>query len=160
MLRRKAISGPTWIANCRRPDRDRVAAHLAECDECDLLYREISARAERVATALGALAGDMASAPARAGGSAPADTVAELGGGGRDGGGLGVPPGQSEGESRRRPRRWRSKGRDSSRSTMSPSTRGSSCGSPLGPNNVQADVIVTADGRARAYRLVDNQTSD
>jgi hypothetical protein len=27
----------------------------------------------------------------------------------------------------------------------------------LGPNNVQADVIISADGRARAYRLVSNQ---
>jgi hypothetical protein len=26
----------------------------------------------------------------------------------------------------------------------------------LGPNNVQADVVVSADGRARAYRLVDS----
>ena len=44
-------------------DRDRVAAHLAMCGECDLLYREISARAERVSAALGALAGGIV--PAR-----------------------------------------------------------------------------------------------
>src|SRR4051812_2989368 len=36
-------------------DRDRVAAHVAECGACDLAYREISARAERIATALSAL---------------------------------------------------------------------------------------------------------
>ena len=30
----------------------------------------------------------------------------------------------------------------------------------LGPNNVQADVIITADGRARAYRLVNNQSTN
>src|SRR5689334_21308406 len=45
------------------PDRDRVAAHLAECGECAGRYREISARAERVATALSALADGIA--PAR-----------------------------------------------------------------------------------------------
>ena len=47
------------------PDRDRVAAHLAECGECDLRFREVSARAERVATALSALADGIAPARVR-----------------------------------------------------------------------------------------------
>ena len=130
-----------------------MAAHLAECGECDLLYREISARAERVATALGALADGIAPAreiPARRG------RVAAMGGGGRDGGGAGDPAGQSEGEAARAGGAGAREGRVRALDNE-PIDAGLVVRVSLGPDNVQADVIITADGRARAYRLVNNQ---
>jgi anti-sigma factor RsiW len=139
-------------------DRDRVAAHLAKCGECDLRYREISARAERVATAMGGLAGGIApiqprpvsrpvviwprwaAAVAMAAGLAilivspkakpPAPHAVALG-----------------------------KGAFVALDNE-PIDAGLVVRVSLGPNNVQADVIITADGRARAYRLVNQQATD
>jgi anti-sigma factor RsiW len=139
-------------------DRERVAAHLAECGECESRYLEISARAERVALALGALAEGIAPAGGRtvarpvrlwprwvvsigmAAGlalllmtprlkaPAPAPVALEKG--------------------------------DFVALDNEPIDAGLVVRVSLGPNNVQADVIVSADGRARAYRLVNNPSTD
>jgi anti-sigma factor RsiW len=135
------------------PDRDRAAAHLAVCGECDARFREIEARAERVATALSALADGIA--PVRA--PRPAAPKVRL-----------WP-------------RWATAAAiaaglalvlvspkakapvpavASQKSAFvaldnEPIDAGLVVRVSMGPDNVQADVIFSADGRARAYRLVD-----
>ncbi len=138
------------------PDRDRVAEHLAQCGECDARYRAIAARAERVATALGALAeGIMPEAPQRAArratmwprwaaAAAMAAGLAALLASPRV-----KPPAALAFE----------KG-DFVPLDSEPIDAGLVVRVSLGPNDVQADVIITADGRARAYRLVKNQTTN
>lgn len=135
------------------PDRERVASHLAVCGECDSRYREIEARAERVATALSSLADGIvavqaarpaapkvrmwprwATAVAMAAGlalvlvspkvKAPAPAVAQ-------------------------------QKAEFVALDNEPIDAGLVVRVSLGPDNVQADVIISADGRARAYRLVD-----
>jgi len=112
--------------DCELPasDRDRVAAHLSTCGDCELLYREISARAERVAGALGALDGGVLAARPR----------------------TTVPPAILW------PRWAAAVAMDNE-----PIDAGLVVRVSLGPDNVQADVIITAGGRARAYRLVNDQ---
>jgi len=139
-------------------DRDRVAAHLAQCGRCDLLYREVSARAERVATALGALAGGIAPASARpavrpvklwprwAAAVAMAAGLALL---------LLTPQAKPPAAQARAVDKGAFMALDNE-----PIDAGLVVRVSLGPNNVQADVIITADGRARAYRLVNTQATD
>ena len=140
------------------PDRDRVADHLAKCGECDLLYREISARAERVATALVALGGSIAPAPTTR--ARPpvipwtrwAAAVAMAAGLAL----LLVSP-------KAKPPAPHALARDKGAFVAldnEPIDAGLVVRVSLGPNNVQADVIITADGRARAYRLVNSQATD
>ena len=137
------------------PDRDRVAAHIAECDECDDHYREISARAERVATALSALADGIAPARVRP----PAQKVRVWP---RWAAAVGVAAGLAfilaspkvKGPS---PASVALQRADFVPLDNEPIDAGLVVRVSLGPNNVQADVIVSADGRARAYRLVSNQ---
>jgi anti-sigma factor RsiW len=136
------------------PDRDRAASHLAICEECDARYREIAARAERVATALSALAGGIA--PARSRPAAPKVKLwprwaAAVG----MAAGLALilaspkatPPAPAVALQKEAfvPL------------DNEPIDAGLVVRVSLGPNNVQADIIMSADGRARAYRLVSNQ---
>jgi anti-sigma factor RsiW len=136
-------------------DRDRVAAHLAECGECDARFREISARAERVAPALSALADGIA--PVRVKPMAPkvrlwprwaaaAGVAAGLA--------LLVAPPRAIPPS---PASAALQKADFVPLDNEPIDAGLVVRVSLGPNNVQADVVVSADGRARAYRLVSNQ---
>ena len=137
------------------PDRDRVAAHLAECGECDVRCRQIEARAERVATALSALADGIAPAgviPPPAKVKVWPRWVAAVG----MAAGLAFllaspktdPPS---------PASLALQKADFVPLDNEPIDAGLVVRVSLGPNNVQADVIVSADGRARAYRLVSNQ---
>jgi anti-sigma factor RsiW len=139
------------------PDRDLVAAHLAECGDCDLLYRIVSARAERVAAALRGL-GDIGPArpktvvrpatlwPRRAAAVALAAGLALF---------LVNP--------KLKPPAPPALALDKAPFVAldnEPIDAGLVVRVSLGPNNVQADVIITADGRARAYRLVNNQSTN
>jgi anti-sigma factor RsiW len=137
------------------PDRDRVAAHLAECGECDERFREISARAERVATALSALADGIA--PVRV---KPAPVKVRLWPRWAAAVGMAaglallvvqpkaVPPSPASAALQKA---------DFVALDNEPIDAGLVVRVSLGPDNVQADVVVSADGRARAYRLVSNQ---
>jgi anti-sigma factor RsiW len=139
-------------------DRDRAAAHLATCGECDLRLREISARAERVTTALGALAGGIAPArprpatrpivvwPRWAAAVAMAAGLAML---------LVSPKVKPAAPHAMAIGKGAFVALDNE-----PIDAGLVVRVSLGPNNVQADVIITADGRARAYRLVNEQATD
>jgi predicted anti-sigma-YlaC factor YlaD len=134
-------------------DRERLTAHLGACAECEALLTAVEARAERVATALSALAWDVAPArpkvakPARlwprwAGAAAIAATVAML---------LVNPQ-----VKRPAPAPVALEKGDFVPLDNEPIDAGLVVRVSLGPNNVQADVVVSADGRARAYRLVDS----
>lgn len=132
------------------PDRDRVAAHLAGCGECGARLREIEARAERIATALSALADGVAPArpiaaerkaklwPRWATAAAVAAGLALV---------LVSPKAKPPA-----PARAAFVALDNE-----PIDAGLVVRVSLGPDNVQADVIISPDGRARAYRLVTNQ---
>jgi anti-sigma factor RsiW len=135
------------------PDRDRAAAHLAVCGECGARFREIKARAERVATALSALADGISTvrAPRRAAPKvrlwprwAAAAAVAA---------GLALvlisPKVQAPSPAVARQKA------EFVALDNEPIDAGLVVRVSVGPNNVQADVIFSADGRARAYRLVD-----
>jgi anti-sigma factor RsiW len=134
------------------PDRDRAAAHLAVCGECDGRFREIEARAERVATALSALAGGIATERARpiapkvrvwprwAAAAAMAAGLALA---------LVSPKAKAPAPSVARQKA------EFVALDNEPIDAGLVVRVSLGPDNVQADVIISADGRARAYRLVD-----
>jgi anti-sigma factor RsiW len=133
-------------------DRDRVATHLAECGACDLAYREISARAERVAAALSTLREGIAEArpkpaarpvvlwPRWAAAVAMAAGLATL---------LVSPKVKPPAA----PALALDKGAFVALDNE-PIDAGLVVRVSLGPDNIQADVIMTADGRARAYRLV------
>ena len=137
------------------PDRDRVAAHLADCGECDLLFREISARAERVATALSALADGIAPArmkPAVAKVRAWPRWIAAVGMAAGLAFVLATPKANPPSPASLALQKAEFVPLDSE-----PIDAGLVVRVSLGPENVQADVIISADGRARAYRLVSNQ---
>jgi len=140
-------------------ERDRVASHLAECGDCDLLYREISARAERVATALGSLSDGIAPGRPR-----PAVRPAVLWP--RWAAAVGIAAGLAlllvspQAKPPAAPVLARDKGGAFVSLDNEPIDAGLVVRVSLGPNNVQADVIISADGRARAYRLVNNQATD
>jgi anti-sigma factor RsiW len=137
------------------PDRDRVAEHLAECGECDARYRGIVARAERIATALSSLADEVAPArqpaprarvrlwPRRAAAAALAAGLALV---------LASPRVKAPVT----PAVARQQGEFVALDNQ-PIDAGLVVRVSLGPDNLQADVIISADGRARAYRLVSNQ---
>ena len=136
-------------------DRDRVAAHLAVCGECDERYREISARAERVATALSALADGIA--PARPIPAAPKVRVWP-----RWAAAVGMAAGlafllASPKANPPSPASLALQKAEFVPLDNEPIDAGLVVRVSMGPDNVQADVIVSADGRARAYRLVSNQ---
>jgi anti-sigma factor RsiW len=141
-------------------EQDSVAAHLAECGECDLRYREIAARADRVTAALGALAGGIAPGGAKI-------ARRPLGVWPRWAAAIGIaagvalllltpavkPPLTALDKVALDKREFKALDND-------PIDAGLVVRVSLGPNNVQADVIISADGRARAYRLVNNPTTD
>jgi anti-sigma factor RsiW len=136
-------------------DRDRVAAHLATCGECGAQYREIAARAERVATALSALAGGIA--PARV---APAASRVKLWP--RWAAAVGMAAGLAlvlltPKATPPSPASLALKKAEFVALDNEPIDAGLVVRVSLGPENIQADVIISADGRARAYRLVSNQ---
>jgi len=134
-------------------DRERLAAHLGECAECEALLATVEARAGRIATALSALSWDVAASrpkaapkPARlwprwAGAAAIAATIAML---------LLTPRVKPPA-----PKPVALEKGDFVPLDSDPIDAGLVVRVSLGPNNVQADVVVSADGRARAYRLVD-----
>jgi anti-sigma factor RsiW len=137
------------------PDRDRVAAHLAECGECDVRCRQIEARAERVATALSALADGIA--PARAIPAPPKlrvwpRWVAAVGLAAGLAFLLATPKAKPPSPASLALQKAEFVPLDNE-----PIDAGLVVRVSMGPDNVQADVIVSADGRARAYRLVSNQ---
>ena len=135
-------------------DRDRVAEHLAECGECDTRLRTMEARAERIATALSALAGgitpvQLTPAPRKvrlwprwtvAAGIAAALAL------------LLMSPKTRPADPAMAVQKGGFVALDNE-----PIDAGLVVRVSLGPNNVQADVIMSADGRARAYRLVNDQ---
>jgi len=137
------------------PDRDRVAAHLAACGQCNSLHWEIAARAERVSAALGALSGGVVPArptpavrpvvlwPRWAAAVAMAAGLAVL---------LVSPTAKPPAPQALAIEKGAFLALDSE-----PIDAGLVVRVSLGPNHVQADVIVTAGGRARAYRLVNDQ---
>lgn len=136
-------------------DRDRVASHLAVCEDCDARYREIAARAERVATALSALADGIAPARPR-----PATPKVKLWP--RWAAAVGMAAGIAllvASPKVKAPAPAVAQQKDASFVALDnePIDAGLVVRVSLGPNNVQADVIMSADGRARAYRLVSNQ---
>jgi len=134
-------------------DRERLAPHLGECAECEALLATVEARAGRIATALSALSWDVAASrpkaapkPARlwprwAGAAAIAATIAML---------LLTPQVKPPA-----PKPVALEKGDFVPLDSDPIDAGLVVRVSLGPNNVQADVVVSADGRARAYRLVD-----
>jgi anti-sigma factor RsiW len=137
-------------------DRDRIAAHLAQCGQCDLRYREIARRAERVADALGALAGGIAPARPAAVGPlmlwprwAAAVTIAA---------GLALLLLAPKAKPPATPALALGKGAFVALDNE-PIDAGLVVRVSLGPNHIQADVIMTG-GRARAYRLVDDQSTN
>lgn len=137
------------------PDRDRVAAHLAECGECDRLYREIAARAERIATALSALAGGIA--PVQVAPPAPKVTLWP-----RWAAAVGIAAGLAlmlltPKATPPSPASLALQKAEFVALDNEPIDAGLVVRVSLGPENIQADVIISADGRARAYRLVSNQ---
>jgi anti-sigma factor RsiW len=142
--------------------REAVAAHLAECGECDLRYREIAARADRVTAALGALAQGIAPGGRKTAARRlrvwPRWTAAV-----GIAAGLAVllirpavkPPAPAVALEKVAIEKGDFKALDNE-----PIDAGLVVRVSLGPNNVQADVIISADGRARAYRLVNNPATD
>jgi len=134
-------------------DRERLAAHLAGCGECESRLQVIEARAERVATALGALAEDVAAAagpkaaprvrlwPRWASAAAVAAGLGFL---------LLSPQPKAPA-----PRPVALQKGDFVPLDNEPIDAGLVVRVALGPDHVQADVVISADGRARAYRLVD-----
>jgi anti-sigma factor RsiW len=136
-------------------DRDSVAAHLAECGECDLRYREIAARADRVRTALGALAERIAP-------GGPKATPRRLGVWPRWAAAVGIAAGIALLllSPAVKPHAVALDKGDFKALDNEPIDAGLVVRVSLGPNNVQADVIISADGRARAYRLVNNPATD
>jgi anti-sigma factor RsiW len=136
-------------------DRDSVAAHLAECGECDLRFREIAARADRVTTALGALAEGIAPGSPTTGARRPRVWP-------RWAAAIGIAAGLALlllSPAVKPPVVAIEKG-DFKALDNEPIDAGLVVRVSLGPNNVQADVIISADGRARAYRLVNNPATD
>ena len=140
------------------PDRDRAAAHLAECGECDALLREIEARAERVATALSSLADGIAPArptpvvkPARLW---PRWTAAAA-----VAAGLALILASPKAAPPQAPV-VAAEHKDFVALDNEPIDAGLVVRVSFGPNNVQADVIMSADGRARAYRLVNTSSTN
>lgn len=135
------------------PDRDRAASHLAECGECGERFREIEARAERVATALSSLADGIA--PVRAQRPAPAKVRLwpRWAAAAAVAAGLAVVLVSPKAKAPA-PAMAQQKG-DFVALDNEPIDAGLVVRVSLGPNQVQADVVVSADGRARAYRLVD-----
>lgn len=136
------------------PDRDRIAAHLAECNECDARHREIAARAERVATALTALA--YGAAPA---GKRPVRKVKLWP---RWAAAVGIAAGlalviATPKANPPSPAALALQKAEFVALDNEPIDAGLVVRVSLGPENIQADVIISADGRARAYRLVSNQ---
>jgi anti-sigma factor RsiW len=136
------------------PDRERVASHLAVCGECDARYREIAARAERVATALSALAHGIAPARVR-----PASPKVKLWP--RWAAAVGMAAGLAlvlvSPKAKAPSPAVALQKAEFVALDNEPIDAGLVVRVSLGPNNVQADVIISADGRARAYRLVSNQ---
>lgn len=134
-------------------DRERLAAHLAECGECDTRLRETEARAARIATALSALAEDvlptrprLAPKPVRywprwTAAAAVAAGLALL---------LMSPKAKAPAPAPVALEKGEFVPLDNE-----PIDAGLVVRVTLGPNNIPADVVVSADGRARAYRLVD-----
>jgi anti-sigma factor RsiW len=133
------------------PDRDRVASHLEACVGCEARYREIQARAARVGAALGALGGGIVETRAKpaaskvrmwprwaAAGAIAAALAVVL-----------VSPSAKAPAPTVAERKGAFIALDNE-----PIDAGLVVRVSMGPNNVQADVIVSADGRARAYRLV------
>ena len=139
-------------------DRERIAAHLAECSACGALYGEIAARAERVAAALGALAETVSPVAARpaarpvrlwprwAAAAGIAAGLALL---------LLTPRAQPPA-----PAPVALEKGDFVALDNEPIDAGLVVRVAFGPDNLQADVIVSADGRARAYRLVKTSSTD
>jgi anti-sigma factor RsiW len=136
-------------------DRERLAAHLAECGECASRSGELEARAGRIATALGALADDVligARTPIPA--PKPVRLWPRWAGAAAIAAGLALvllspqakPPAPTPVALH--------KG-DFVPLDSEPIDAGLVVRVSLGPDNVQADVVISADGRARAYRLVD-----
>ena len=138
------------------PDRDRVAAHLAECGECDVRCRADLKRARSGSLPLSAR---WPTALRRRGRS----RRRRRSGCGRDGwrrsGWRRVWRSCWRRRRRIRPRRrrWRLQKAEFVPLDNEPIDAGLVVRVSMGPDNVQADVIVSADGRARAYRLVSNQ---
>jgi anti-sigma factor RsiW len=136
-------------------DRDRISAHLAGCEQCGARYREIAARSERVATALGALSGDVA--PAR---SRPAAPKVKLWPRWAAAVGLAAGLALIVASPKATPPSPASLGLQRAEFVPldnEPIDAGLVVRVSLGPENIQADVIISADGRARAYRLVSSQ---
>ena len=132
-------------------DRERLAAHVVECAACEARTREMEARGARIATALSALADDVlpsrpkpAAQPMRiwrwAAAGAIAATVALL----LLNPAIAPPPPKPVALER-----------EFVPLDNDPIDAGLVVRVSLGPNNVQADVVVSSDGRARAYRLID-----
>jgi anti-sigma factor RsiW len=144
-------------------DRDRLAEHLAGCGACDARYREIAARAERVAGALAGLTEGVV--PGRR--SAPAAGAARWWP--RWAAAVGMAAGVAlllvsprvitPRPAPSRPMASLDKGEFVALDNE-PIDAGLVVRVSVGPNQVQADVIFTADGRARAYRLVKDQTTN
>ena len=132
-------------------DRERLSAHLDKCAACEARTREMEVRGARIATALSALADDVLPArpkaapqPIRmwrwAAAGAIAATVALL---------LlnpAIAPPAPKPVALER---------EFVPLDNDPIDAGLVVRVSLGPNNVQADVVVSSDGRARAYRLID-----
>jgi anti-sigma factor RsiW len=139
-------------------DSEAVAAHLAECGECELRYRDIAARAERVATALGALAEGVAPAGARRA-AVPVRVWP------RWAAAIGMAAGlallmMSPKVKAPAPAAVALEKGDFVALDNEPIDAGLVVRVSLGPDNLQADVVITADGRARAYRLVNNPSTN
>lgn len=134
-------------------ERARLAEHLGGCAACEARLGTIEARAERVATALNALAEDVLPArqtagrrtvrlwPRWAGAAAAAAALA-----------LALLTPQARPPA---PAPVAFEKREFVPLDSEPIDAGLVVRMSIGPNNVQADVVISADGRARAYRLVD-----
>jgi anti-sigma factor RsiW len=136
-------------------DRDRVAEHLATCSECDAQFRAVAARAERVATALSALADGIA--PARVAPAAPKVKLWP-----RWAAAVGMAAGLAlllltPKANPPSPAALALQKAEFVALDNEPIDAGLVVRVSLGPENIQADVIISADGRARAYRLVSNR---
>jgi anti-sigma factor RsiW len=133
-------------------DRERLTRHAGECAACEARMREMEARSARIATALGALADDVLPFRPQAA-PKPVRLWPRWAAAGAIAAGLALlllnpaaqPPKPAPVALEK----------EFVPLDNDPIDAGMVVRVSLGPDNVQADVVVSSDGRPRAYRLVD-----
>jgi predicted anti-sigma-YlaC factor YlaD len=141
-------------------EMEKLAAHLAECAGCEVRYREVAERAERVGAWMAELR-----APVPAGAGPAAGTVRRVRTWPRWAAALTMAAGLALilMQPAAKPVAPQGTARLSTQFVAlddDPIDTGVVVRVAVGPNQVQADVIVGPDGRARAFRLVGSPSSN